>query len=339
MTMRVTIIVPCRNEARTIRGLLDSVIGQTWPIDQLEVLVVDGMSEDGTREQISQFATQHPELELSLVDNPHRTIPSALNLGIQAAQGEVVVRLDAHSSPRPDYIQACLSALERTQAANVGGVWDIRPGAPGRIARSIAIAAAHRLGAGDARYRTNGEAGWVDTVPFGAFPKDWLERVGAFNEDLLTNEDYEYNTRIRQAGGRIWFEPDIRSAYYARPTLWQLGRQYSRYGYWKARMLHGFPGSLRWRQALPPAFVAAALGWILLAPFAKIALWLLAVQWGGYALATAVAAWIEAARRRDGALIVGLPCAWWVMHLCWGSGFWIGWIAGMRRGKHEFDAT
>ncbi len=339
MTSMVSIIIPCRNEARTILGLLESVIGQTWPIDHLEVLVIDGTSEDGTRDQIVQFASQHPGLRLRLVDNPRRTIPAALNLGIQAAQGDVVVRLDAHSSPRPDYIQVCLSVLERTQAANVGGVWDIQPGGPGWMARSIAIAAAHRLGAGDARYRTNGEAGWVDTVPFGAFPKAWLDRVGAFNEDLLTNEDYEFNTRLRQLGGRIWFDPNIRSVYYARPTLRELGRQYARYGFWKARMLHGYPASLRWRQALPPAFVAATLGLILLAPFTKIALWLLAVQWVGYALATAGAAWVEAARRRDAALIVGLPCAWWVMHLCWGSGFWAGWIAGLRRGRHELDSA
>ena len=140
---------------------------------------------------------------------------------------------------------AACRCWRETEAANVGGVWDIRPGGEGWVARSIAAAVAHRLGAGDAGYRAGARAGEVDTVPFGAFDRRWLERVGAFNEELLTNEDYEYNYRLRQAGGMIWLDPSIRCVYFARPTLSALARQYWRYGFWKAHMLTRYPRSLR----------------------------------------------------------------------------------------------
>src|SRR3989304_7761914 len=125
-------------------------------------------------------------------------------------------------------------------------------GGGGGMARPIAAAASPPLGAGDAGYRVGSQAGEVDTVPFGAFRREWLERVGGYDESLQTNEDYELNVRLRRAGGKIWFDPSIRSVYYARSDLAQLWRQYYRYGFWKARMLLRYPGSIRWRPALPP---------------------------------------------------------------------------------------
>jgi len=198
----VSIVIPCRNEEMTIGTLLEAIGRQTVPLNSLEVIVADGMSTDGTRKAIREFSEKHAEISLRLVENRAKIIPAALNVGIGEAKGEVIVRLDAHSVPREDYIENCVSVLRQSGAANAGGLWEIKPSSDSWIGRSIAVAAGHPLGAGDARYRIGGQAGEVETVPFGAYPKEWLDRVGPFNEELHTNEDYEYNLRLRQAGGQ-----------------------------------------------------------------------------------------------------------------------------------------
>lgn len=332
---KVSVVIPCFNEAATIERLLTALVEQTIPVETLQAIVVDGRSTDATRARVLSFAQTHPELDLQLIDNAARTIPKALNLGIAAAHGDVVIRLDAHSAPYPDYIERCLDVLSSTQAANAGGVWEIQPGSNGWIARSIAVAAGHWLGAGDARYRIDGQAGRVETVPFGAFKAEWLRRVGPFNERLLTNEDYEYNARILRAGGKIWFDPKIRSVYYARARFRDLAKQYARYGFWKARMLRLHPGTLRWRQALPPLFVAALLGLVAGSFFFGVPRWLLAVQLGLYVSVTMLAGLERAVRCRDWVLLAGLPIALWIMHLCWGGAFWAGWIPWGETGGHE----
>jgi len=325
----VSLIVPCYNEVRTIGGLLQAIAAQTTPLGELEVIVADGRSSDGTREAVRAFGESHPELRLQIVDNPARTIPAALNAAIAHAGGEVVIRLDAHSAPRPDYVQRCLETLARTQAANAGGLWDIRPGADTWVGRGIAAAAAHPLGAGDARYRIHGAEGPVDTVPFGAFKRRWLEKVGGFNEALLTNEDYEYNVRIRRAGGVVYFDPAIRSSYTARPTLRGLARQYARYGYWKARMLLRFPGSLRWRQALPPLFVLSSAALAAGAPFSALAGSTLALGWAVYVIILLLFGAVEIIRCRRLDLLLSFPLAVATIHLAWGGAFWAGLVSGL----------
>jgi glycosyltransferase involved in cell wall biosynthesis len=324
-----SIIVPCYNEVRTIGTLLDAITAQTVAPGELEVIVADGGSSDGTRQAIRSFAESHPELRLQIVDNPARTIPAALNTAIGQARGPVVIRLDAHSAPRPDYVQRCLETLQRTQAANVGGSWDIQPGAETWVGRAIAAATAHPLGAGDARYRIHGAEGPADTVPFGAFDRRWLDKVGRFNEALLTNEDYEYNVRIRKAGGIVWFDPAIRSSYVARPTLRGLARQYARYGFWKARMLLQFPSSLRWRQALPPLFVLASAALAAGATFSAPAGAALALGWAAYVATLLVSGTVEGIRRRRPDLLLSFPPAIATIHLAWGGAFWAGLVSGM----------
>ena len=311
-----------------MRQLLDSLRRQTWPPDHLEIIVVDGRSIDGTRGIIEEFARANPELQLRLIDNPMKSIPRALNLGMEEARGAVIVRLDAHSIPRIDYVDQCVSALNRTGAANVGGIWEIRPSAGTWIARSIAAAGAHLLGAGDARYRIGGVEGEVDTVPFGAFSREWLNRVGQFNELLRSNEDYEYNLRLRQAGGVIWFDPRIRSEYFTRPDLRSLVLQYWRYGYWKGRMLKLNLASLRWRQALPSLFVLVLLVLGLSSVLNRSARAALLAVVATYLTVVLVAGAIQAARRRDPSLVFGFPLAIFAMHFSWGTAFWIG-MAGL----------
>ncbi|GAB4448874.1 MAG: succinoglycan biosynthesis glycosyltransferase ExoA [Anaerolineales bacterium] len=328
----VSIIVPCYNERATIRLLLDAIRRQTFPLAEMEVVVADGMSTDGTREAIAAFQADFPSLNLRVVDNPHQTIPSGLNRAIQASRGSILLRLDAHSKPYPDYVERCVQALEANRGDNVGGVWEIQPGARTWIAKSIAAAASHPLAVGDALYRHARHAAPVDTVPFGAFKRELIERIGWFDETLLTNEDYEFNARIRKAGGRIWLDPSIRSVYFARSTLKELARQYWRYGYWKWRMLRRYPDTVRWRQALPPLFVSSLIGLAVVSAAAPLLRVVLAGEALTYALVMIAAGVQSAVRRREPSLLVGLPLAIPVMHLSWGSGFlWSILRSGLKR--------
>ncbi len=321
MNPEVSIIVPCYNEEDTIFSLLDAIYGQSFDRSALEVVISDGMSTDNTRVRIEEFISGHTDLLIRVVENKKRKIPAGLNRAIENARGDILVRLDAHSAPDREYIARCVAAIERTSAANVGGIWEIRSSRDHWVSRSIATAAAHPLGAGGARYRSGGKAGEVDTVPFGAFPRRWIEKVGPFDEDLETNEDYEYNVRLRRAGGVVYFDPEIRSIYYARPDFISLGRQYARYGYWKARMLLRYPSSIRLRQAIPPMFVSAVIVLGLLGFILKPAWWILAGVLGTYFVTTCIAGCISALQEKNLGLVVGLPLALWTMHFCWGGSF------------------
>ena len=321
MKLIVSLIVPCYNEELTIGLLLDAILRQTYPVEDIQVIIADGQSTDGTRDVIERFSQANPSLNIQIVENPNRIIPSGLNAALDHAQGEVIIRLDAHSIPHPDYVEKCLEVIEKTNAANVGGVWEIKPATDKWAARAIACAASNPLGAGDARYRFGGTAGEVETVPFGAFQKVWMERVGRFDETLLTNEDYEYNYRIRQSGGSIWYDPSIRSIYFARRDFFSLVKQYFRYGYWKAVMLSRNPASLRWRQALPVLFVFGIIILGLLSIWSMWARLLFSGYLGLYLVITLLTGIVEAVRNKDIGLVLGFPLALWTMHLSWGFAF------------------
>ena len=316
----VSIIVPCYNEQATIRLLLEAIHSQTTPRQALEVVIADGMSTDGTREEILAFMVSHPDLEVRVVDNLAGTIPAGLNRAIEEAEGTYIVRLDAHSKPYPDYVERCVSDLEAGRGDNVGGVWEIQPADNGWQARSIAVAAAHPLGVGDARYRIGGEAQAVDTVPFGSFAQTLVERIGAFDESLLSNEDYEFNARVRESGGVVWMNPAIKTVYFARRTLGALARQYWRYGYWKLRMLRRYPDTFRWRQ-LAGAFVLSFLILGLLGIWFPLARWLLGLELSLYVLILLIAGIHRAYQEKDLALSFGVPLAIATMHISWGMAF------------------
>ncbi len=321
MLPKVSVIVPCYNEQSTIRLLLEALHEQTYPHAGMEVVISDGLSTDGTRDAITAFQQDFPDLPVRIVENTKRSIPSALNRAIEASSGEIILRLDGHSKPYPDYVERCVVAHEAGRGANIGGVWEIRPGAGTWIADSIAAAAGHPLGVGDALYRHTRRAAEVDTVPFGSFRRTLIEQIGYFDESLLTNEDYEFNARVRKSGGKIWLDPSIRSIYYARSTLLELIRQYWRYGFWKWRMLRRYPDTLRWRQALPPLFVLSLLILTVLSISSPFARWLLAGELILYFSILILAGARAVLRKRKIYLILGLPLAIAAMHLAWGGGF------------------
>ncbi|RPI26519.1 MAG: glycosyltransferase family 2 protein [Chloroflexota bacterium] len=315
----VSVVVPCYNEEATIRLLLEGLNRQTFPRQDMEVIIADGLSVDRTCQEIAGFQQEHPELSVNIVRNDKRTIPSGLNRAIEAARGEFIIRLDAHSVPYPDYIARCVSILQEGQAEIVGGIWEIRPAGKGWIARSIAAAAAHPLGVGDAHYRYTDRARQADTVPFGAFRRSLIARIGGFDETLLTNEDYEFNVRVRKNQGVIWLDPSIRSTYFARSTLPALARQYWRYGFWKGRMLRRYPETLRWRQAIPPIFVLSLAGLGLLAFVSPLGRAALAAEILLYSAVLLLVSTRLAYQKKDFALAAGVPLAIATMHIFWGA--------------------
>ena len=330
---KVSIIVPCYNEQSTIRLLLDAIQRQTYPLAEMEIVIADGISSDCTREEIAAFQIDNPDVRIRIVDNPQRIIPAALNRAIEAASGEIIVRLDAHSVPDTDYVARSIAGLEAGLGDNVGGVWKICPGDGSWAAESIAAAASHPLGVGDALYRYATEAKEVDTVPFGAFRRSLIDAIGGFDETLLTNEDYEFNTRIRQKGGKVWLDPQIRSVYFARETFGKLARQYFRYGYWKWRMLKRYPGTLRWRQALPPVFVVSLTGLAVMAFFWPSARIMLGLEIVLYGLALITGTLPVIVKRRKISLLAGMPLAIAVMHICWGTGFLASILTSPKKAK------
>ena len=332
MSPKVSIIVPCYNEQSTIHSMLKAFHLQTFPRADMEVVIADGMSSDGTRAAIAAFQRDFPDLEVRVVENVKRIIPSGVNRAIEASRGEFLIRFDGHSRPYPDYVENCIAAHQVGRGDNVGGVWEIHPGADTWMAKSIAVAAAHPLGVGDALYRHAKHAAQVDTVPFGSFRRALIERIGFFDESLLTNEDYEFNARIRKNGGKIWLDPSIRSVYFARSTLLELIRQYWRYGFWKWYMLRRYPDTLRWRQALPPLFVVSLL---LLSAFSIVfsfARFLLAAELLLYFFIMILAGFYAAIRQRKAYLIFGLPLSIFAMHISWGSGFLWSMLTSSKNG-------
>lgn len=315
---KVSIIIPCYNEEATIGNTLSAILGQTFPCSEMEVVISDSMSTDRTRAVIADFQAAHPELKVQVVQNIARIIPAALNRAIEAARGDFIIRMDAHSKPYPTYVENCHRALVDGKGDNVGGVWEIQPGSSSWEAAGIAAAASHPFGAGDAAYRLNPSAGAVDTVPFGSFRRSLIDEIGPFDETLLSNEDYEFNVRVRKAGKVVWLDPSIRSVYFARPDFGALARQYWRYGFWKARMLQRYPETLRWRQALPPAFVAGVII-LLLFSFWMPARIILGAVLLVYTMLLLAAGLLLAVRRKMPSLLLSFSLAVVVIHFSWGT--------------------
>ena len=316
---QVTVIVPCRNERRYIRECLESILAGDYPADRLEVLVADGMSDDGTREVLAGVSARDPRVRV--LDNPRRITPCALNVALAQATGDVVVRMDAHNGYPPHYVRTLVGWLVRTGADNVGGAWRTCPADERAEAHAIAAVLSHPLGVGNARYRLGvSEPCWVDTVPFGCYRRDVFTRIGGFDEELVRNQDDELNHRLRRNGGRILLVPGAESRYYARESLGKLGRMFWQYGLYKPLVARKVGAVCTARQLAPPAFVLALLGGVALAPLGGA--WLVPILALGVAYGTATlgAAFrtLPAVGWRAAAL---MPVVFAVAHVAYGAGF------------------
>jgi len=211
----VSVVIPVRNERALIACCLDSVLANDYPAERREILVMDGLSEDGTRAILDAYAARFPAVRI--LDNPNRITPAALNLGIREARGDIVVRLDAHARLAPGYISQCVAWIESSGADNVGGLMRTLPRGGGLVAEAIALALSNRFGVGNSVFRTEAtEPRWVDTVFGGCYRREVFRRLGGFNERLPRGQDMEFNLRLKRAGGRTLLVPSIRCDYFAR---------------------------------------------------------------------------------------------------------------------------
>lgn len=329
--LTVSVVIPCYNEERFIGKVLENLAGQ-YAAARYEIIVVDGMSTDNTRALVSEFMLRRPEIAVRLVDNPAKNIPTALNLGIENARHEIIVRMDAHSVPSENYVRRCVESLRRDDVSVVGMPWHIRASAETIPARAIAVAVAHPFGIGDAKYRlSNSESQFVDTVPFGAFRKSLWREVGGFNEALLANEDYDFHYRVRQRGGRILLDVGGHSDYFARGSFKALAVQYFRYGRWKAQMVKLNPRSLRLRQLVAPVFVLSVVSLLLLGLWWRLALVALLLVLTPYLALALFFACKLSRRARDWRLLPAIVLAFLIIHIAWGSSFLTGLIHSPQR--------
>lgn len=319
----VSVIMPVRNEAAYIERSLGAVLAQDYPPERMEILVVDGMSTDGTREYVIAAQAQRPGLRL--IDNPRGIVPPGLNIGIGEARGDIVVRVDGHCEIAPDYVRRCVEHLRADGVDAVGG--PIETIGETDEAQSIALAMSSWFGVGGSAFRTvNDRAMLVETVAFPAYDRRTLRRLGPFDEELVRNQDDEYNYRLLKSGGRILLSPDIRSRYYSRSGLRSLWRQYYQYGYWKVRVMQKHPRQMRGRQFVPPLFVAGLLGSSALGLLFRPFWFLLALVLTMYAtadLAASLSIGREHGMRHVPRLLVIHP----VIHVSYGLGF----LAGLVR--------
>lgn len=328
-----------RNERAFVARCLDSILGQLGERQDVEILCVDGTSTDGTREVVGDYAARDGRVRL--VDNPGRIVPTGMNLGIDAARGDVIIRLDCHAEYPPDYVEKCVEVLRRTGADNVGGYVTTLPGTDSPVGRAIAAATSSRFGVGGSTFRTGGGEQEVDTVPFGCFRRDVFDRFGRYDQRLVRNQDIELNSRIRSRGGRVVISPAIRSVYYNRSTFAGLRQQAFNNGLWNPYTLYLVGGGLRPRHFIPLAFVVSVAVLATGGFFWRPAGWLLLAELLVYGGAAAVFA--RRAAREAGAAALLVMLAFVQLHVAYGLGSLWGVVSapfkfGLRRSRVRVEA-
>jgi succinoglycan biosynthesis protein ExoA len=322
----VSVIIPCRNEQDYIESCVRSVLSQESSGGGLEVIVADGMSDDGTREALRRLAQDYTNLRV--LDNHEKIVSHGLNSAVREARGSIIVRVDVHTAYAPDYVRECVAVLNESGAENVGGPW--RAVGDGYIGRAIAAVFHSPFGSGGARAHDTKYEGKVDTVYLGCWRKSTLERIGGFDEELVRNQDDELNLRLHRAGGTIWQSTRIRSWYSPRNSLRELFRQYSQYGYWKVRVMQKHRVAASWRHLVPAAFVLTVCVLIAASPFSSKAGIALAFVVGAYSISTMGASVVTAVSNDMGLLPV-LPLVFGCFHLGYGYGFLRGILDFMIR--------
>jgi glycosyltransferase involved in cell wall biosynthesis/SAM-dependent methyltransferase len=327
----VTAVMPVRNEAASLRRSLASLVAQDWPPERFEILVVDGASTDGTAD-VARTIAATSRTTVRVLANPRRTAAAAMNVGVAAARGDVIVRLDGHAEAAPDFVRRGVEALARTGADCVGGpIVTVGDGATGR---AVAVAMRSRFGVGGAAFRSpTDRARDVDTVAFPAYRRDVFARFGNFDETFVRNQDDEFHLRMTRAGARIVLVPEIRSTYRCRSSLAALARQYFGYGRWKPALLfkHGRLPSLR--GLAPPALLLVLVTGAVVSIATRDPRWAIAAA-APYAAALLVAS-IVCAARGGWDMLPRLPAVFATLHLAYGAGFWMGLARGRPVDERE----
>lgn len=321
-TYTVAVIIPTLNEERFIEHCVRSVMEQTYPIEQMDIMIVDGGSTDRTEAIVRSLSTSYSNIRF--LHNPKRYQSAAFNIGVQSSEAPYIVRLDAHATYDTHYIERCVSLLaNHADYGNVGGVCEILPQNESLIARANALLNHLRFGIGGAAFRVGTTAQAVDSVPFGAFSREVVNQVGGIREDLARGEDNEYNARIRKAGYTVWLDPAIRSSYYARATWRSSCAQMYANGVSIGTLFYIDRQAIGLRHLVPLAFVLALLGALVATAFSVYGFYLLLAIMTAYTVA-ALTADIQACRRYGWEYVLVLPPLFFSVHISYGFGTIVG---------------
>lgn len=279
MQIKVSVVMPVYNESKYIDKSIQSLLLQDYPQSHMEWILVDGMSSDDTVERITQYSNQYPDL-IKILCNPNKIVSYAMNIGISAAKGKYIVRLDAHADYASDYISKCVYYLDNIDAENVGGIAETK--ANGFIGNCIAKMLSSRFGVGNSEFRTKGKSGYVDTVPFGAFKREVFSKYGGYDERLVRNQDNEMNYRIRKNGGKVYLADDIRLSYYCRDSVKGISDMAKKNGMWNVITMKLCPGAMSIRHFIPLVFVLSVIGLTALGFLSKWFWRLLIIELGLY---------------------------------------------------------
>lgn len=316
----VSIIIPCRNEEKFIGSCIDSILANDYPKDKIEVLVVDGMSEDKSKEIVGDYSKQYKFIRV--IDNPRKITPCAFNTGIRNSNGEIIMILGSHSTYQNDYISKCVRYLKEFEADNVGGIIVTLPREDTLIGKAVTAALSSRFGVGGSSFRTGvKEPTWVDTVFGGCYNKNVFERVGFFNENLVSTQDMEFNLRLKRAGGKILLVPDIVSYYYTRSDLASFTKNNLRNGFWAIypfKFTTTMPVS--WRHLVPLIFVTGLLGAAFLGLFWKPFFYLFWLILASYMLANLGVSLQITLEKRSIRYMIAMPFIFGVLHFAYGLG-------------------
>jgi cellulose synthase/poly-beta-1,6-N-acetylglucosamine synthase-like glycosyltransferase len=325
--------MPVRNEASFIDQTLNSVLDQDYPPERFEVIVADGRSTDGCRERVADVMVSDPFRRVRLVDNERAIFSTGFNVGLRQARGEVVVMLGGHTELGRHYLRRCVDwLLLRPDVDCVGGFVETVPQTP--ASKIVATAMMSPFGVGGVAFRTRPNSLLeVDTVAFGAYRREALTRCGYLDEELVRDQDDEFNYRLRELGGRILLVPDLHTRYFSRGSLSKLWRQYLEYGFWKVRVMQKHPRQMRPRHFIPAAFVGSLILLAAAAPFSHLALWLLCLDASLYVLANLTASAL--AWTRDSGAGLFLPLAFVILHVSYGLGF----LSGLVRFASRWERT
>ncbi len=318
--MDISIIIPCRNEGKFISKCLESIILQDYSKEKLEVLVVDGMSEDGTREILKGYAKKY--LFIKVLDNPKKITPCALNIGIKNAKGEIIMRIDAHTTCEKDYMLKCIKYLNGYNADNVGGIMVTLPRDSSLLGKAIAIVLSHPFGVGNSVFRTGAkEPKWVDTVFGGCYKKEVFDKIGLFNENLPRGQDMEFNLRLKRAGLKTLLVPEIVSYYYARSEFKPFCKYNFKNGLWAIlpfKYTKIMPVSLR--HLVPFIFVLSIIVSGVLSFFSSIFFWLFLLIVGSYSLINICFSLKIALRKKNVKYLFTIPIIFASLHIGYGLG-------------------
>ena len=316
----LSVICPIYNEESRIEACVLSILAQDYPKEDMEVLFVDGQSSDHTREIIAKYMEDYAFIRL--LDNPQRIAPSALNIGIRASSGDIIMRLDAHAKYPNNYFSLLVNKLKQTGADNVGGVCRTLPAKDTAICRAIAHAMSSSFGMGNSHFRIGASHEmWVDTVPFGCFRRELFDKIGLFDEELVRNQDDEFNGRIIKNSGRILLLPQVVIDYFARDTLRKTAKMFYQYGLFKPLVNKKLQKPTTLRQFFPPLFFAGLIAGGLLSVFSQTLMWIYISVLILYVLCCFA---FGRNRERVWPDILWMPFTYATIHLSYGCGYWLG---------------